>query len=241
MKLSDIEWREFAKRSLSASLLAEHNYCAAKVYNKRELGEVETPLTLAGTEIHEQELGKIVKSMGPSKAVQLKTLLDAMALSLKNIKLALKRKRALANSGERKFALMIIPELGLYGLPDIVDASDGEQPIIIDIKTTNKLPERPWFNDKLQVAVYVMGLQRLGFQSKYGILRYQLRNDKNQTREFRVDVDESLKQHVVDAMKDILRIINGGEPIPTDKKNKCIPCGYRNSCKWSLAKMCGRD
>ena len=36
--------------------------------------------------------------------------------------------------------------------------------------------------------------------------------------------------------KDILELIDGAQPVPTDNKRKCIPCGYRNICKWSLAK-----
>ncbi len=236
MDLATIEWKEFVKRSLAASLIAEHNYCAAKVHNKRELGEVQTPITIAGTELHEQETSKIVESLGPLESVKLKTLLDAMTLTLGNIKSALKKKRVLANSEKHRLAITVLPEAGIVGVPDIIDCRNGEQPVIIDIKTTDKLPNDPWLNDKLQLAVYVMGLQRLGFKSNHGILQYELRKDKKQTKEFRIDVDDSLRQLISAATKDILRIINGGEPVPTNNRNKCIPCGYRNDCKWSLAR-----
>ncbi len=131
---------------------------------------------------------------------------------------------------------IVIPETGIHGEPDIVDCSDGKQPVIIDIKTKDKLPSEAWFNDKLQLGVYVMGLERLGFKSKYGILKYELRHDRNQVAEFKVQVDDNLRRHIVDSTHDILRIINGGEPVLTDNERKCIRCEYRTTCNWSRAK-----
>jgi len=224
------------KSSLSPSLIAEHNYCAAKVYNKKKLGEIQTPIMIAGQELHEQQVSEIVKSLGPSKAVKLQTVLDAMVVSFRNIYSALNRRRIIANSKEHKYAFTVLPETGIFGEPDIIDCSNGKQPIIIDIKTTDKLPNEPWNDHKLQLAAYILGLQRLGFKSTHGILRYQLRNDKSQTKEFWIQLDDDLKQHIANSMQDILRIINGEEPIATDNRRKCVPCGYRNSCKWSLAK-----
>jgi CRISPR/Cas system-associated exonuclease Cas4 (RecB family) len=159
-----------------------------------------------------------------------------MVVSLQNIKSALQDRKILANNRERKFALVIIPETRIIGEPDIIDCSNGLEPVIIDIKTTRRLPNEPWLDNKLQMAVYVMGMRRLGFKSSYGVLKYQLVDDNSQTREFRIEVDDVLKQYLVDAVRNVSRIINGGEPVLTNNKKKCISCGYRNSCRWSLAK-----
>lgn len=236
MSLESIEWKEFVRRSLSASLIAEHYYCAAKVYNKKTLGEIDTPLTMAGTQIHEAETSKIVENLGRLQSVKIKTILDVMVLSLRNISSALRKKRVIANSEKHLLTPIILPESGLFGIPDIVDCSNGREPIIIDIKTTDRLPSHPWTNDTLQLGVYMMGIERLGFKQKYGILRYQLRNSKVQEREFRVEFDDQLKAMIANSSKDILRILDGGEPIPTQNVRKCIACGYKNTCEWSLAK-----
>lgn len=163
MKLEAVSFRDYARRSIPVSLLAESIYCEAKVSNRHELGEIETPILLEGRRLHEQDAKKALRKFGPTKKAKVVTLEDALLLSYTNVALALRKRRMIANSEKKKRFISIIPDHGILGFPDFVDCKDGKSPIIIEQKNCKRIPTSPWPDHQIQVVAYSMSLEVLGF------------------------------------------------------------------------------
>ncbi|MCP8320734.1 MAG: Dna2/Cas4 domain-containing protein [archaeon] len=169
--------------------------------------------------------------------IKLRTLYDTLFLTYKNIKAALKDKGVLANSEEKMLFFSIIPEYGVLGVPDKVDCTNGIHPIIIEIKTTKRLPSKPWFNDKIQVSTYALGLERIGFRADYSIIEYVDRDRPSSRVRYKISLNEELKNKIEFTAKRVIGVLEGYEqPIPPKKQEKCKVCEpkYRAVCKWKL-------
>jgi CRISPR/Cas system-associated exonuclease Cas4 (RecB family) len=175
--LKEIGWRDFARSALPASTIAEYWFCPAKICNKMRQGSIETPQTVVGSQIHEEEAQEVLKKLGPLKEVKIESLFDAMMHSRLNLASALEARQILANSEKNVLFRCIVPETGYIGLPDIADCRDGKQPVLVEIKTTGRLPTEAWMDNRIQMGVYLVGLERLSYHPEHGIIEYRLRPD----------------------------------------------------------------
>lgn len=232
--LKKIRWLDFAKNAISASTIAEYWFCPAKIYNSIKQGEIETPLTIAGSQIHEEEAQEILKQLGPLKKIEVESLFDAMLHSYQNLTSALRDRKILANSEKNVLFQCIVPEMGYIGVPDIADCTNGEQPILVETKTTGKLPRDIWIDNRIQMGVYLIGLESLSFKPKYGIVEYVLRTDQSIRKKFEIQIDDDLRRNIHNTSNEVRDILNGKEPVPCNNPRKCASCGYRDGCPWSL-------
>lgn len=231
--ITDTSFKEFGKRTVPVHMLAEYWYCAAQITNRKLQGDIETPLLLQGRRLHEEEAEKILAKLGPTRRIKVTTVFDAMLLSYSNIQSALKTKKTLANSKEQVLAMTILPEYGILGVPDSIDCTDGKHPIIVETKTRDKIPIEPYQNHELQVAIYMMGLERLGFKLSYGVVEYMIRDIPWERKRYRVMLDDILQERAVSTAKTVVNLLSDKEePVATKNPNKCRPCRFRDSCRW---------
>jgi CRISPR/Cas system-associated exonuclease Cas4 (RecB family) len=229
----DISFREYVKHAIPVSLLAESVYCEAKISNKQLLGEIETPILLQGRMLHEKDAKKALRKFGPTRKAKITALNDAMFLSYANVTVALKKRKVIANSENRKLFISVVPDYGIIGFPDFVDCTNGKQPIIVETKNTSRIPSSPWSDHEIQVAAYSMSLEVLGFTPPHAILRYVTRDMAKSERTFEITINADLKRRTQKISQRVLSIVQGSEPNATTNINKCIPCAYAPQCKWS--------
>lgn len=234
--LRSVKWIDFARTALPASTIAEYWFCPAKIQNMMRQGSVETPVTIAGSQIHEEEAQAILKQLGPLKKVKVESLLDAMLHSYRNLTAALRNRKILANSERNILFRCIVPETGFIGMPDVADCRNGDQPVLFETKTTGRLPREVWMDHRIQMGVYLMGLERLSFKPKFGIIEYLLRTDRSMRNRFEIRLDDELRETIQTTSKEVLNILNGKDPIPCKNPNKCLKCGYLDSCQWGIRK-----
>ncbi len=235
-KLGPTSWHDFLGNAVSASSIGEHWFCAAKVLNTATYGNVETEETKAGSDYHEERAIEAIKKLGPLKKVKIETLDDVIKLSRDNIARALARRQVLANGEETVLFWAVSPELRFVGVPDKVDCTNGKEPIVMDFKTTGRLPSDAWTDHRVQVGAYMIGVANLGFKQSYGIIRYSLRDTPSETADYKVYFDEYLKRQVAETAQTVHDILDGSEPRPTTNSNKCRSCAYNQVCKWSLVR-----
>ena|GEM_PF-3047620 len=229
---------DFIKHSIPVHVLAEHLYCEAKILARKQVGEIQTPYALAGAKIHEEEATRVMEGKEVREARGIETVQDLMIMSAANIRRTLKVREVLANPKESILFATILP-CGVFGKPDSVDCTSGDQPVLVELKTKKELPRRdsPWPNDGLQLAAYMMGLEQLGFSPPYGVITYRLRADPRQTVEFRAKLTPELRSKVESTAARVRRILEGiEEPTPPDSVNKCASCAmeYREVCRYKL-------
>ena len=236
MDPKQVKWTDFKKHALPAHVLSEYWYCAPKIYVKKLVGEIETPLIIQGRKLHEQEAIEVIEKIGPFKRVpEPETVFDVLAFIFIAISMALRERKIIANSEEHILCPLVLP-FGVVGVPDKVDCSNGE-PIIVETKYKSKLPGKPWPDHELQLATYILGLETLGFTPPYGILRYVKREDPNQEKSFRIELNDCLRRKIEHTAESVRRILEGSEePIPPKYPNKCRSCysKYREACRWKL-------
>lgn len=232
--LKKTKWHDFAKNALPASTIAEYWFCPAKIYNKKELGSVETPYTKIGTQIHEEETLDILEKLGPLQEIRIESVFDAMTHSRQNLKGALRDKQVIANSENNILFRCIVPEKRYIGVPDVADCSKGKQPILMEMKTTGKLPYDVWMDNKIQMGIYLLGLERMSFKPEFGIIEYRMRHERSARRSFKVYLDNELRQEVEETSQAVSEILNGKEPVAANNPRKCASCGYGQSCQWRL-------
>jgi CRISPR/Cas system-associated exonuclease Cas4 (RecB family) len=227
---------QYRGKAVSASSMGEYWYCSAKVLNSRLYGHVETEETETGSEYHEEVTTKVIGTLGPLRKVRVESVYDAMKLSHDNISNALKGRKILANSEETVLFWAIHPEWRYIGVPDKADCTNGKEPVIMDLKTTGRLPGEAWIDHRIQLGAYMLGVEQLGFRQSYGIVRYVLRNDPTESADFKVYLDDYLRLHVSTTSEAVHKILDGGQPQPTKNPNKCRVCSYNDVCKWSLTR-----
>ena len=222
----EISWVEFTKQALPAYWLAEYKYCPSKAILEMEVAEEKPQQMLEGQIIHEQDAQEILENLGPLVSVPHPETVEAMMqFSRRQLRKALEERVTLANKEGIIMFVSIIPHLCVWGVPDCADCTDGKHPIIIETKTTGRLPNKPWEDAKIQVGVYLLGLEVLGFDFKYGLLRYKLRQRSEEVRDFMVSLDHDLRQLVEQTVASARHVLNGAiSPAPADTLGKCANC-----------------
>jgi len=222
----EISWVEFTNQALPAYWLAEYKYCPSKAILEMEVEEEKPQQLVEGQIIHEQDAQEILENLGPLVSVpHPETVQATMMFSRQQLRRALKERVALANKEGVIMFVSIIPHLGVWGIPDCADCTDGKYPIIIETKTTSRLPSKPWEDAKLQIGVYMLALEVLGFDCKHGLLRYKLRQKPEEVREFKVSLDHDLRQLVEQTVASARQVLDGAVgPAPADTPGKCANC-----------------
>jgi CRISPR/Cas system-associated exonuclease Cas4 (RecB family) len=248
MRTSDLEtspselkvmpWGEYRSKAVSASSIGEYWYCSAKVLNARLHGRIETEETETGSGYHEEETTKVIGALGPLRKIKVESVYDVMKLSHDNIRNALKGRKVLANSETTVLFWAIHPERKYIGVPES-RCTNGKEPILMDFKTTGRLPHEAWIDHRTQLGAYMLGIERLGFRQSYGIVRYVLRSKQpTEIADFKVYLDDNLRLHVSTTSDAVHKVLDGGSPQPTKNLNKCRACAYDDLCRWSLTRVC---
>jgi len=66
----------------------------------------------------------------------LDTVEEAMSFSYRQLRKALDERVILANQKGETMFFSIIPELGVWGIPDCADCTDGKHSLIVESRTT---------------------------------------------------------------------------------------------------------
>jgi CRISPR/Cas system-associated exonuclease Cas4 (RecB family) len=232
-KARDVKWRDFLKNAIAASKVAEYCYCPAKITNMKLLGEIKTPVMIEGSELHENEAQELLSHMRLRKVKAPKTLLDALLFCYAQIKNATINRSILVNADKSIMYRSILPELGCIGLPDLVDCSTGK-PVVVEKKFVRMIPSQVWPDHELQLAIYMLSVEKLGFKSVQGILEYHQR-DGDSTKRLEVKLNGPLRKKVRDTVRAVRGLIERDEtPIPTTNPNQCRPCKYAAKCQWRV-------
>lgn len=208
---SSVRWSNFLGDAVGASSLSEFSYCSAKIVNAITHGSIEIEQKTAGTEYHETETTRIIKALGPLERVEISSLFDMMKLSYENLSGAMRACKVLANSEEDVLFWAIDPELRIVRVPDKADCQIEDHPVLMDFKTTSKLPNAPWSGNKIQLSAYMIGLERLGFKQTYGLLEYVERGNVSASVQFKVYLDADLRNHVSRTAREVDKLLNGGK------------------------------
>jgi len=232
-RLANIKFKDFIGSSLKASVVARYWYCAAIISNMKVQGEIKTPIMIEGAILHEEEAQELLSRMPVQKAKTPDTLLDALVFHYAAVKNAVSTRGSLVNSDEGTMYIAILPELGCVGKPDIIDCSTGS-PVVVEKKFAGRIPYRPWTEHEVQLAIYMLSLERLGFNPTHGFLEYHERGITDQKR-FKVPLDNYSRNKVERTIETVRGLIERDEaPIPTRKPQKCLKCNYVNDCPWKL-------
>ena len=232
--LTNLKLKSFLKQSVAASDLAEYGYCPATITNMLATGKIRTPIMVEGSRLHEKDAQKILSGMRLRKMKTPETVIELLALMQIAVKKAVKARSSLVNSDEAKMYWAILPELGCVGFPDLVDCSSGT-PVIVERKKRilGGIPTEPWQNHELQLAIYMLSLERIGLKPKFGVLEY-VKPATGESRCFEVRLSDELRERTLEAVEAVKGLVKGQKPIPTSNRRKCEHCRYEDKCQWSL-------
>lgn len=235
MELGRIKWRNFIQEALSATDVAKYLYCPAKLAMRWEVGRIETEEMAQGTMVHEEKAEEILSQLTLVRAGAPETLDDVITHSKGELTKALKDRVILENPKDSILFAAVVPKLQLWGKPDRADCTNGSWPIMIEHKSKEKLPADPWPDDKVQLGIYMLGMETLGFQPQYGYLEYVLRAKEGQLKTFKVYFSKELRVLVSLTTESAKQIVDGQQEPRPDSARKCQRCEYREQCKWKLA------
>jgi len=187
-----------------------------------------------GTTIHDEKAAKILSQLTLVQAPTPETLDDVILHSKRVLIKALNDRIVLENPKDSILFSAVVPDLQLLGMPDRADCRNGSWPIIVDHKSKQWLPSDPWPDDKVQLGIYMLGMETLGFQQEYGYLEYILRGKESQSKTFQVYLDKKLRELVGSTTESAKQIINGQQEPKPNSSRKCQKCEYREQCKWKL-------
>jgi CRISPR/Cas system-associated exonuclease Cas4 (RecB family) len=197
------------------------------------LGEIKTPIMIEGSELHEGEAQEILSHMRLKKVKAPKTLLDALVFDYAQLKHAAASRSCLVNAEESIMYYSILSELGCIGVPDLIDCTTGK-PVVVEKKFVGRIPARIWPDHELQLAIYILSVERLGFKSVFGVLEYHQRG-VDSVKRIEVRLDKLLRKKVKDTVIAVRGLIEKDEaPIPTTNPNQCRPCKYVDKCPWKV-------
>ena len=227
----NLKLKDFLEHSVAPSDVAEYAYCPATITNMLELGKIKTPIMLEGSRLHEEDARHILSGMRLKKLKVPENLIELLAAMHIVVKNAMKRRTSLVNSEETKMFWAVLPELGCVGFPDLVDCKSGT-PVVVERKKkiTAQIPSEPWESDKLQLALYMLSLERIGLTPKSGVLEY-VKSATKERRRFEVQLNQELRKRTLDAVKAVKRLMNGEQPTPTNNPRKCERCKFGDRCK----------
>jgi len=126
---------------VGASTVAQQFYCEAKVENEYRLGEVPTEVKSIGTGMHDEIFAM--------ESVEREDLIRHIEESPSLI----------ASFGLRAQ----VGDLSVAGVPDAVIFERGRPKWVVELKTTRGDPSRLWPDQAIQVKIYGLMLERMGF------------------------------------------------------------------------------
>lgn len=195
------------------------------------LGEITTPIMIEGAELHEEEAQELISHMRLKKVRAPKTLLDALTFDYAQVRHAKANRYTLVNGEKSIMYYSILPELGCIGVPDLIDCTTGK-PTVVEKKFVGRIPSRAWPDHELQLAIYMLSLERLGFKSVVGTLEYHQRVS-DEIKRIEIRLDDRLRRKVKETVTAVRGLIEKDEaPIPTTNPNQCRACTYVDKCKW---------
>jgi CRISPR/Cas system-associated exonuclease Cas4 (RecB family) len=229
--LRSVKWKDFLAHAVAASKVAEYCYCPAKITNMKLLGEIETPIMIEGSKLHENEAQEALSHMRLKKVKAPKTVLDALVFDYAQVARATVSRSSIVNGEKSVMYISILPELGCIGLPDLIECSTG-RPVVVEKKFVSRIPSQIWPDNELQLAIYMLIVERLGFKSVYGVLEYHERQG-NSIKRVEIRLDKQLRKKVKDTVRAVRGLIEKDEePIPTTNPNQCRSCRYVDKCRW---------
>lgn len=227
---------------VGVSSIAQQYYCEAKVEQEYTTGEIPTEVKETGTSLHEE-----IFAMEPVKREEL----------VKHIEKAVPLAATFRLYAE-------VGKLRIIGQPDAVVFEKGIPKWLIELKTTQGDHTRLWRDQLIQVRIYGLLLDRMGFdcsklnlvlirmrqkgnldpkQKEFMLNLVQLALNKQRTKELEAKFE--LKFFIIphSALEPENAIIwaqdywlKAREPIPTKNASKCKSCEYNEVCPFSLYK-----
>ena len=222
------------------SSLAQQFYCEAKVEQQYARGEVPSEVKDVGTDLHEEIL-----EMRPVKREVL----------IEHIERAHNLAASFPLSGE-------VGDLRIIGVPDAVIFEKSKPQWLIELKTTRGDYTRLWSDQLVQVRIYGLLLDKMGFDCsglKLALVRMQqngipkeehkkvmltlirLALIKGETKKLEqiYPLKFFVKPHDPSEAEGSVRWaqdywLQKREPIPTKNQFKCKVCEYNDQCPYSL-------
>jgi CRISPR/Cas system-associated exonuclease Cas4 (RecB family) len=231
----------FAQPFVPVSSLAQQYYCEAKVEQEYIHGEIPTEVKNVGTDLHNHIFAM--------EKVKLEELIEHIE---KDAKLT------------ATFGLQgKIADLDIVGIPDAVVFLKAKPTWIIELKTTRGDPSRLWTEQLVQVRIYGMLMEQMGFDCsvlKLALVRWRQDDVKNSSRQ-----RETMLPRITNALlrgktsglegkhakkffvfphnpSEAIRAVEWAQDywlekraaIPTDNSKKCSACEYNSLCPHSL-------
>lgn len=216
------------------SYIAAQYYCEAQVDLAIARGEVVTPEKDEGRRIHEMVLAM--------KPVELEELVERIS------------------SGRRcacRFPLLAEVEgVPVAGVPDALVFEGGRPVRVVELKTVEAIPPSPWRDHAVQVQVYGLLLDLMGFDcsslklsvwyarrgwhlllllrstvSFEGVLERLEEAHPNDLRAFTLGYSRAEAERLVRWALSYWR--GEREPVPTRNPRKCARCAYRSECPYT--------
>ena len=224
------------------SSIAGQYYCEVKVDNEYVRGEIPTEEKEVGTELHEEILA--MKRVETDELIQ-------------HIEKAPRVTASFRLHGD-------VEKLRIVGVPDAVIFENGTPRWLIELKTTKGDTSKLWRDQALQVRLYGILLESMGFDcSNLELVLARMRQDEalepDEKRNLLAEVRESLARRTTNEVearhgmkvfvfpyaraeaKDAVAWaqdywLGNRNPIPTKNESKCRACEYRDWCPYSLYK-----
>ncbi len=226
---------------VGASTVAQQFYCEAKVENEYTLGEVPTEGKAIGADLHDEIFAM--------EEVEQEDLIRHIEES---------------PSLTASFGLYAqIGDLRVAGLPDAVIFENGRPRWVVELKTTRGDPSRLWRDQAVQVKIYGMLLERMGFdcsgltlalvrmrqealtpserESLLILVKGALAEEATAPLEARYGLKFFLLPHVRSEAEEAVTWaqdywLKRREAVPTKVEGKCRSCEFNNVCAHSLSK-----
>jgi CRISPR/Cas system-associated exonuclease Cas4 (RecB family) len=227
---------------VGVSTIAQQYYCEAKVEQENTTGDIPTEVKETGTDLHDA-----IFAMEPVKREEL----------VEHIEKAPRLAATFRLYGE-------IGKLRVIGQPDAVVFEKGVPKWLIELKTTRGDYTRLWRDQLIQVRIYGLLLEKMGFDcSKLNLVLIRMRqkgelgpNQKDamlnmvqlalieqRTKELETKFEMKFFMFPHSASEPENAIVWAQDywlkargPIPTKNASKCKPCEYNEMCPYSLYK-----
>jgi hypothetical protein len=226
---------------VGASTVAQQFYCEAKVENEYTLGEVPSEGKEIGTDLHDE----IFAMEEVKKEDLIRHIEESPSLTA-------------------SFGLHAqIGNLLVAGVPDAVIFEKGRPRWIVELKTTRGDPTRLWRDQAIQVKIYGVLLERMGFdcsdltlvlvrvkqgalappdrESLLLLVKGALAKGETAQLESRYGLKFFLLPHIRSEAEEAVSWaqdywLKRREAIPTKAEGKCRSCEFNDVCVYSLAK-----
>lgn len=227
------------------SRIAKQYYCELKVDHEFTLGEMITPVTELGEELHQGLIENAMPKASPEQLVESIETAEAVVASF----------RLVAKVGG----------LPIVGFPDAIVFSKSKPLFVIELKTTQGDIRRVFRDQVVQAKLYGLALDHMSFDcSSLRLVVARWRQDSGITQEERdlfmgsvvkallageissLENEGNLKLHLYDYdYKDALKDLDWAKdywlskraPVPTRQGAKCRVCEYCSVCPSSLFRL----